>query len=282
MNRATPRRGVSLLEVLISIFVISVGLMSLAMLIPAGAMAINEANKADRSGACGRSAMREVKIRRMLDFNYFTTDPGKGPFAIDPLGKWKGMPDTFAGLPRLGLTSVPSFEVADQIFVWRDDLSLVLPKDRSLRSYVNLDNNGNADSEGHYSWFMTVTPSPAEADLPWKQKSTFSVSVAVCHNRGFDPAEEKAVLARFHGPGFGGGTIQLSGDPGKIRTNQWIMLCDSTQCKWYRVVSAAPSMINLTGPDWHGAQAAAAVIIEDVIGVYSTTVEIDRNLIWNR
>ncbi len=65
MNRATPRHGLSLLEVLISIFVISVGLMSLAMLIPAGAIAIGEANKSDRSGACGRSAMREASARPM-------------------------------------------------------------------------------------------------------------------------------------------------------------------------------------------------------------------------
>ncbi|NQU25199.1 MAG: prepilin-type N-terminal cleavage/methylation domain-containing protein [Candidatus Nealsonbacteria bacterium] len=298
MNRATPRHGLSLLEVLISIFVVSIGLMSLAMLIPAGAIAINEANKSDRSGACGRAAMRQIKVARMLDPNFWTdTDNlSNGPFVIDPLGRWMEMPETFAGglLARLGLSNVPNFDVADRVFRWQDDLSLNLPKDTELRSWVNLDDNMDAISEGHYSWFMTVTPSAAEADLPWLQKSTFAVSVVVCHGRIFNVDNEIVRSAQFLGLGLGGGTVRLGAapvsdnvEPKKIRTNQWIMLCDATQCKWYRVVSAgaipgSDTTLSLVGPDWHGTADAQAVIIQDVVGVYSTTVEIERNLVWSR
>jgi len=289
VNRATSRNGLSLLEVLISIFVISIGLMSLAMLIPAGTMAINEANKSDRSGACGRSAMRQIKIAGMLDPNYWVGNPGNGPFAIDPLGKFKGMSGPLGGLPRLGLSSVTSFDVAEDIFFWQDDLTVVFPKDRSLRSYVGLDKKtGKAASKGHYSWFMTVMPSPAEASLPPDLKCTFSVSVVVCHGRVFEGGEH-ALSAQFLGRGIGGGTIQLGGAPVKIRTNQWIMLYDDTQCKWYRVVSAGAipgvaQTLSLVGPDWLGESSAQALIVQDVIGVYSTTVETDRNrnLIWKR
>ena len=45
------RRGISLLEVLISIFIISVGLLGVASLIPAGKLRMVEANKSDRTGA---------------------------------------------------------------------------------------------------------------------------------------------------------------------------------------------------------------------------------------
>jgi hypothetical protein len=62
------RRGVSLLEVLISIFVLAVGLLGVLAIIPLGQMTIAESVKADRAGACGRAAMRDIKVRRMLDF----------------------------------------------------------------------------------------------------------------------------------------------------------------------------------------------------------------------
>lgn len=62
-----PRAGVSLLEVLISIFVIMVGLLGIAAVIPVGRYTMVEIAKADRSGACGRAATRDVKVRAMVD-----------------------------------------------------------------------------------------------------------------------------------------------------------------------------------------------------------------------
>lgn len=110
------RRGVSLLEVLISIFVLSFGLMGVAALIPLGRYALVETGKADRSAACGRAGMRDVKVQRMLDparwwnpapvatglqndtgttfanpSGYTTTQwPNRGQsFCIDPLGLYR-------------------------------------------------------------------------------------------------------------------------------------------------------------------------------------------------
>ncbi len=61
------RRAVSLLEVLISIFCLSIGMMGVAALLPAGGFNIAEANKADRSAACGRASIRDIQIRGMLN-----------------------------------------------------------------------------------------------------------------------------------------------------------------------------------------------------------------------
>lgn len=101
------RRGITLLEVLISIGVVSVGLLGVAALIPLGSLAVNETAKADRSAALGRSAQHEVRVRRMLERmrddgavrwycakQYVPMDDGASwrrlfligqPFAIDPL-----------------------------------------------------------------------------------------------------------------------------------------------------------------------------------------------------
>lgn len=66
---ARRRRGISLLEVLISIFVLLFGLLAVAAVIPVARLLIVETAKADRSAACGRAGLNEVKVRRMLDPN---------------------------------------------------------------------------------------------------------------------------------------------------------------------------------------------------------------------
>lgn len=67
MCNRDARLGVSLLEVLISIFVILVGLLGVVALIPIGHHSMLQATKADRAAACGRAALREIRVRRMLD-----------------------------------------------------------------------------------------------------------------------------------------------------------------------------------------------------------------------
>ena len=124
------RRGITLMEVLISIFVLSIGLLGVAAIIPLGQLALWETAKADRCGACGRAAMREIQVSRLLDFRYWYWTPGPTittgnywgfyppfpikaanaisddfatvsgctdsmPFVIDPLGRAKGLPEMF-------------------------------------------------------------------------------------------------------------------------------------------------------------------------------------------
>ena len=70
-----PRRGLSLLEVLVSIGILTLGVMGVAMLIPIGKFAMTEVEKSDRTGMCGPRD-REVKVRRMLNTNPMTGGSG--------------------------------------------------------------------------------------------------------------------------------------------------------------------------------------------------------------
>ena len=65
--RGRLRRGLSLLEVLISMGVLLIGVLGVAALIPVGRYNVQQATNADRAGALGRAALREIKVRNMLD-----------------------------------------------------------------------------------------------------------------------------------------------------------------------------------------------------------------------
>jgi len=58
---------VSLLEVLIATFVLSIGLLGVAAVIPVGRFVMVEAAKADRAAACGRSILHDIKVRSMIN-----------------------------------------------------------------------------------------------------------------------------------------------------------------------------------------------------------------------
>lgn len=66
---SVARRGISLLEVLISAFVLSVGMLGLLSLVPLGGYRMGQVNQFDRAAATGRHAFREFKTRDMLEPN---------------------------------------------------------------------------------------------------------------------------------------------------------------------------------------------------------------------
>ncbi len=219
-----PRRGLSLLEVLVSIGILTLGVMGVAMLIPIGKFAMTEVEKSDRTGMCGRAGSREVKVRRMLNTNPMTGGWGAANVpadavnvaVIDPLGTYEGgtAPAAFGplgGIPIGGTTTVgggtmslPRFAAnvanvasAEAAFLWRDDLAYAAAKDSKSptngdRPMAVFDAAGNQQSTGNVSWFFTVAGSPADyhagppvTGTPWIQRQLFSVSIVVCWKRNF-------------------------------------------------------------------------------------------------
>ncbi len=105
MSQFRIYRGVSLIETLVAMFVLAIGLASLAALLPVGQSQVVKANLDDRKSVVGRAAWQEIQTRGMLDYKYWTflkttaynaqwTDSvGTAPttikppfaFAIDPL-----------------------------------------------------------------------------------------------------------------------------------------------------------------------------------------------------
>jgi len=309
-NVLHERRGVSLMEILIAIFVIMIGLLGLTSLIPVGAVSIGEMTVADRTGSCGRAALRDVKVRRMLDPMLWMPPPGDMdtpnpelmPFAIDPLGVAKGMAGNLGTIERRTLaypgTANPfTIEYARSVFQSSDDLVFTIPSNTDERAFPRWDTgqtSGPPMPKGDFSWFVTVCPADGESAVPIKHKTQYLVSVVVCHKRVFLPEKEASVPATFLGTGpnagLSGGSIQLAlpeGDAApRLKEGNWILLTSDRQCKWYRVVtigSGPVEYISLKGPDWDTVESAnpTAVVIDGVVGVYTKPIELDLDPKWH-
>src|SRR4051794_15289332 len=67
IRRVDPRRrGITLTEILISIMIMGVGLVSLATLFPLGLLRLREAARLSRSGYLSQSASADVEARNLL------------------------------------------------------------------------------------------------------------------------------------------------------------------------------------------------------------------------
>src|SRR3954453_19878480 len=66
LPRHRRRSGITLTEILISIMIMGVGMVSLATLFPLGLLRIREANRMTRSTLLAESAMHEITSRNLL------------------------------------------------------------------------------------------------------------------------------------------------------------------------------------------------------------------------
>jgi len=158
---------------------------------------------------------------------------------------------------------------------------------------------------GAYSWFLTVTPM---VNVPRR----FTVSVVVCFGRNLTLSGERAVTvtnfydtAKVNGESvaIGGGSLQLqrqindipsdeTNNPPSVaginlKENDWVALYSGTTglCRWYRVASIGDNTqyVTLIGPDWASPTANSDKVIalgQSVVGVYTTTIDLDTDPTW--
>src|SRR3954454_1859144 len=105
--RAMSRSGVTLIEILISILILGVGMISLATLFPLGLLRLREAQRSVRSSFLIDSAEADVESHNLLDKNSFL-NPVFSPwyslpaFTPYPYNPWIQDTPTFGGDPRMG------------------------------------------------------------------------------------------------------------------------------------------------------------------------------------
>src|SRR4051812_36991761 len=91
---ARGRSGITLTEILISIMIMGVGLVSLATLFPLGLLRLRNASRDSRSTLEAESAFSEVAARNLFGQDSFTFSWYSSPLSYDPWTSDPYLPDT--------------------------------------------------------------------------------------------------------------------------------------------------------------------------------------------
>lgn len=273
-KRRRGRKGISLIEVLMAIFIVSFGILSVFSLIYFGAFQVQRGLDADASAIAANSFVRDFEVRAMN--SVFTwrlpaggqvdlTTTGTGPlnptgarrYVIDPrsvargvTGSWPAQSGATTVFTRLSIgdqvykpnPSPPPQYVfhimataqADEAFSAQNDIAFDDTKTNFPSAMEG--NNAKRYAGREYSWFAMLTREGTA--------SQYELSIVVQQGR-FAPvaADEVEVNASMTGGGFGGGDFKLTGTATTgpkveaLKQGEWVLLADTSRASWYRVLA---------------------------------------------
>jgi hypothetical protein len=265
------RRGVSLIEVLVAIFVTAIGLLSILALFPVGAFSMRHAIDNGRVVQCSQNAAALAAALNLKTDSGATggnafSDPTAGilpaavagspsyPVFVDPIGSaslasggsWLG---GLKAIPRKVPSYVTSYKLGLQYFSLMDDLSF--QQDGSPKA-VSVSPGGNIiEREILYSWAYMLHQPALNSGLT-------EMSVVIYSHRplGFAlPSSERIFAAAGTAKG---NTLTISYAPGigqaapELKAGAWLLDCSQEATaagikqngpvhgKYYRVVNATP------------------------------------------
>jgi hypothetical protein len=274
MNRETSiptcvlRRGITVMEVLISLAIVAIGLLGVIAMLPVGHLFVQNAIRADLSIALAEKGFNDIMLRSR-NGQWLSSLALNEPVAVDPLSTdaanlgGSGLKRNAAGISQA---------MAKEIFVGTDDVAYEPPATAGgLPKVTYIKDSGGADWKrgyyGDYTILATVVPQGAGSRVA-------KVSVATFCKRNADAAVEK----RLPAVSLGGSDIELTGAV-NIKKNQWILLEATTTgfYGWYRVIVAADvgtkTWVTLDGTGIP-ATVNGAIVFDQVLAVYERTVTI--------
>lgn len=158
-------RGITLMEVLISLGILSVGLASVVALIPAGGSQAKLSVIEDRRAALGYAAMADAINRGVLNPARWSSIPATNPYsiAIDPIGQdLPGVARFPVGLTLVNLKDVSTPSDAEAVFRSSDDLVYDTSRsDDAPAIPMYFEGTSRRLSDGNFSWLATLLPESA-------------------------------------------------------------------------------------------------------------------------
>jgi len=181
------RYGITLLEVLAAVFVVSIGLLGVLAVIPFGAFQVSKAQHAEYASNMLANAVEEIFIRDMVNIspptaNEFTwVEPHENQNLTEPTHIFRYVKKDWQEIMR-----------------GQDDLVYTTYSDKR----PDFAGQGNKiQSSGNYTWFFT--------SRKVKDKDTAAVDVLACYNRVPSDDQQVPILQNDFSPSFGGGTFTL-------------------------------------------------------------------------
>ena len=180
----TSRAGITLMEVLISIGILSVGLTAVITIIPAAGSQSQKALTESTKANVGLAALDDAITRGILE------PPATPPFVIDPIGNALGCALPSTVLPLETLDGLSSGIAADEVFRSQDDVGYTLDNSGQEDPPQPLFYTGNTKriSEGVYSWLATLVPQGGAAG-----GENYLLSVVSFHRRDQTPPTSQNV-----------------------------------------------------------------------------------------
>lgn len=294
------RPGTTLTEVLVAIFITGIGLMSLLVLFPLGALNMQQAIKDQRSADCARIA---DSLARALDmrndgqvFAAYNNNPGPAPtgggsyFAyVDPRGcKIVGNSPVggVAGFNRVYPSATSTgidFTNATAILRWctlQDEFTYEVDGAPATNPrFATPVGTGTVERTPRYSWAWMFQQTRATTTGP-PTPSGVNLTVVVYDRRTLVPGsatpleEEIPCAARFNA-GSNIATLSWSGTKPQLKRGTWILDATTTpqiNGYWYRVVAVTPTSSNAAEVELHmNARAGGngpAVVMDSVVEVF--------------
>jgi type II secretory pathway pseudopilin PulG len=185
-SHSSDRRGITLMEVLISLGILSVGLASVVSLIPAGASQAKLSIIEDRRAALGYAALSDAIVRGILNprrWNAFPATPYA--IAIDPLGQdIAGVTRFPAGVTLVELAGIAAGSAAaETVFRSSDDLVYDTSQSEDDPAIpVYFPGTSRRMSNGDFSWLATLVP-----ETPTAPNQYYRLSAVCFYKRAIPP-----------------------------------------------------------------------------------------------
>lgn len=230
------RAGITLLEVLISLGILSVGLASVVALVPAGGEQAKKALLDDRRGSLGPNALADCVNRGLLDRTKWSPpQPMAAAYRLlfDPTTANALSPGGLTPVTVAGFTAGP---LADEIFRAQDDLLYKLPDDEDAPALPQFFTDSSKRlNEGAFSWLATLVPLTASS-------LTHRLTVVTIFRRGDIIAGNASVGAGQYVTFIPAVPLQSEDIFDYFSSGAPVLLTDGSSVhEWRKVVMASPT-----------------------------------------
>jgi hypothetical protein len=281
------RDGITLLEVLISLGILSIGLASVVAIIPAGGEQAKKAIVDDRRGALGPNALADCVNRGLLDKTKWTpAQPLAATYKLvfDPVSAGALAP---GGLTPVTVSGFAAGLLADEIFRGQDDLVYKTPEDEDAPALPQFfPDQAKRLTEGTFSWLATLVPLTTSPTSP-----AHRLTVITIHRRGDAITGTASVASGLYVTFTPTAAIQPEDVADFFSPGSPVLLTNGSDVyEWRKVVMASPttfaagavSVIELTLDRTASATINRLHAIAGANGVYEKAVRLEEMSPWSQ